>query len=144
VPFQWSEHVRLAKTTAGMGIHAVLLDLDLGPWLQARKLEDTVRYARGRGFRGALTPAELQLMNLTGPDNGLDMVMMPSDLRRLVPTANFFQPAGYARNPIARRTAVVAGLIADMEERMERGTRAQGARNLAAAFDDLLPLGGWR
>jgi hypothetical protein len=145
VPFQWSEHDRLAKTTpGGMGIQAVLLDLDLGPWLQARKLAESVGYARSRGFHGTLTPAELQLMNLTGPGNGLDMVMMPPDLRRHVPTANFFQQAGYERNPVARRTAGGSGLIAYIEERMERGAGAEGARILAAAFGELSAAGGQR
>lgn len=143
VPFQWSEHDRLAKTTpGGMGIHAVLLDLDLGPWLQARQLANSVRHARSQGFQGTLTPAELQLMNLTGPGNGLDMAMMPPDLRQIVPTANFFQQAGYERNPIAQRTGVVSGLIAHIEERMERGAWAQGARRLAAAFDEVAAGGG--
>ena len=63
-------------------------------------------------YRAPLSAAELELMNLTGDGNGLDMVMMPAALRARVPTANFFQQSGYERNPVARRTGVVAGLIA--------------------------------
>jgi len=48
----------------------------------------------------------------TGDGNGIDMIMMPSALRARVPTSNFFQQSGYERNPVARRTGVVAGLIA--------------------------------
>ena len=135
VPDRWSEHDRLAKTTAGgFGIHAAVLDIDIGPLLQVQKLTDSVQFARSKGFSTPLTAAELEIMNLTGDGNGFDIVSMPQDLRTRVPTANFFQQQGYERNPVARRTGVVANLIADMENKMQRGTQAQGARELAAAF----------
>ncbi|HEX9073068.1 MAG TPA: hypothetical protein VF852_14075 [Pseudolabrys sp.] len=135
VPNRWSEHDRLAKTTlGGFGIHAAVLDIDLGPLLQVQKLTDSVRFARTKGYMAPLTAAELELMNLTGDGNGFDMVMMPQALRARVPTANFFQQQGYERNPVARRTGVVANLIADIESKMSHGAQAQGARDLAAAF----------
>jgi hypothetical protein len=135
VPNRWSEHDRLAKTTlGGFGIHAAVLDIDLGPLLQVQKLTDSVRFARTKGYAAPLTAAELELMNLTGDGNGFDMVTMPQALRARVPTSNFFQQQGYERNPVARRTGVVANLIADIESKMSRGAQAQGARDLAAAF----------
>ena len=135
VPNRWSEHDRLAKTTlGGFGIHAAVLDIDLGPLLQVQKLTDSVRFARAKGYTAPLTAAELELMNLTGDGNGFDMVTMPQALRARVPTANFFQQQGYERNPVARRTGVVANLIADIESKMSRGAQSQGARDLAAAF----------
>ena len=135
VPNRWSEHDRLAKTTlGGFGIHAAVLDIDLGPLLQVRKLTDSVRFARTKGYAAPLTAAELELMNLTGDGNGFDMVTMPQALRARVPTANFFQQQGYERNPVARRTGVVANLIADIESKMSHGAQAQGARDLAVAF----------
>jgi hypothetical protein len=135
VPNRWSEHDRLAKTTlGGFGIHAAVLDIDLGPLLQVQKLTDSVRFARAKGYTAPLTAAELELMNLTGDGNGFDMVTMPQTLRARVPTANFFQQQGYERNPVARRTGVVANLIADIESKMSRGAQAQGARDLTAAF----------
>jgi hypothetical protein len=135
VPNRWSEHDRLAKTTlGGFGIHAAVLDIDLGPLLQVQKLTDSVRFARAKGYAAPLTAAELELMNLTGDGNGFDMITMPQALRARVPTANFFQQQGYERNPVARRTGVVANLIADIESKMSRGAQAQGARDLAAAF----------
>ena len=73
-------------------------------------------------------------MNLTGDSTGLDMVMMPADVRARVPTANFFQRNGYERNPVARRTGVVANLIADIDGKMKRASQSPGARELAAAF----------
>ena len=135
VPDKWNEHDRLAKTTAGgMGIHAAILDIDIGPLLQVQKLINSVRFARARGYTAPLSAADLELMNLTGDGNGFDMVSMPQALRERVPTANFFQQSGYARNPVARRTATVAGLLADIEGKMTRASQAPGARDLAAAF----------
>lgn len=135
VPDRWSEHDRLAKTTAGgYGIHAAVLDIDIGPQLQVQKLITSVRFARAKGYMAPLTAAELELMNLTGDSTGLDMVTMPQELRARVPTANFFQQQGYERNPVARRTGVVANLIADIETKMGQGAQAQGSRELAAAF----------
>ena len=135
VPNRWSEHDRMAKTTlGGFGIHAAVLDIDLGPLLQVQKLTDSIRFARAKGYAAPLTAAELELMNLTGDGNGFDMVTMPQALRVRVPTANFFQQQGYERNPVARRTGVVANLIADIESKMSRGAQSQGARELASAF----------
>ena len=138
VPNRWSEHDKLAKTTrGGMGIHAAVLDLDLGPWLQARKLVTSLHFARARGHKAPLSAAELELMNFTGDGNGIDMVSMPQALRERVPTANFFQQEGYERNPIARKTGVVAVLIADIAARAERSKRQPGAQDLDAAFVDV-------
>jgi hypothetical protein len=135
VPNRWSEHDRLAKTTAGgFGIHAAVLDIDIGPLLQVQKLVDSLRFARAKGYAAPLTAAELEVMNLTGDGNGFDIVTMPPEMRARVPTSNFFQQQGYDRNPVARRTAVVANLLADIEGKMQRGAQAQGARDLANAF----------
>ncbi len=135
LPHRWSEYDKVAKHTAkGWGIHAVLLDIDIGPLLQVQKLLNSVQFARIKGFGGRLSAPELELMNLTGDGNGIDMVLMPQDLRERVPTANFFQPNGYARNPVARRTKVVAGLIGEIQRHMERNAVKPGSRELAAAF----------
>jgi hypothetical protein len=135
VPNNWNEFDKLAKTTpGGIGIHAVVLDRDIGPLLQVQKLLNSVRFARGKHYDAPLSAAELELMNLTGDGNGLDMVMMPQALRARVPTANFFQQSGYERNPVARRTGVVAGLLADIEGKMLRAAQSPGAKDLAAAF----------
>jgi hypothetical protein len=135
VPDSWNEHDRLAKTTAGgLGIHAAILDIDIGPLLQVQKLLNSVRFARAKGYTAPLSAAELELMNLTGDGNGIDMVTMPQTMRERVPTANFFQQSGYERNPVARRTGVVAGLLADIEGKMMRASQSPGAKDLAAAF----------
>jgi len=135
VPDSWNEHDRLAKTTAGgMGIHAAILDIDIGPLLQVQKLLDSVHFARAKGYLAPLSAAELELMNLTGDGNGFDMVTMTQALRQRVPTANFFQQSGYERNPVARRTVVVAGLVAEIQRHIDNAERSQGARDLMAAF----------
>ena len=135
VPQRWSEQDKLAKTTVGgWGVHAAVLDLDIGPMLQVQKLVNSVNFARVKGYTKPLTPAELELMNLTGDGNGIDMVLMPQAMRERVPTSNFFQQIGYERNPVARRTGVVANLVADMEAKMAKGAQSPGAKELAAAF----------
>ena len=135
VPHRWSAFDHLAKNTAGgWGIHAAVLDVDIGPLLQVEKLMDSVRFARAKHYDRPLTAAEVELMNLTGDGNGFDMVTMPADMRQKVPTANFFQQNGYERNPVARRTGTVAGLIADIQGHIDRAERSQGARDMLAAF----------
>lgn len=135
VPQRWSEQDKLAKTTVGgWGVHAAVLDVDIGPMLQVQKLINSVHFARMKGYTAPLTAPELELMNLTGDGNGIDMVLMPQALRDKVPTANFFQRNGYERNPVARRTGVVANLIADIDGKMMRASQAPGAKELAAAF----------
>jgi hypothetical protein len=135
VPDNWNDHDRLAKTTpGGLGIHAAILDRDIGPILQVQKLLNSVRFARAKHYDKPLTAAELELMNLTGDGNGIDMVTMPPDLRERVPTANFFQQSGYERNPVARRTGVVAALLADIDGKMRQASQSPGAKDLAAAF----------
>lgn len=128
----WGEHEKLANMPKGLGIHAMILDLDVGPLLQTQKLLDSVIFARKKGYNMPLTAAELEMMNLTGDGNGLDMVMMPSAMRGQVPTANFFQRPGYERNPIAIRNNVVAKLLAATDAKMDEET--QGAKDMAAAF----------
>ena len=134
VPDTWSAHGRLAGTPKGLAIHAMNLDLDVGPLLQVQKLLDSVVYARKRGHDAALSAAELEMMNLTGDGNGIDMIKMPAAWRERIPTANFFQPGGYERNPVAIRNNVVAKLIAATDARMDEEVRLQGAKDLAAAF----------
>src|SRR5205807_5336927 len=111
------------------------LDIDVGPLLQTQKLLDSIVFARAKGHPLPLTAAELEMMNLTGDGNGLDMVRMPAAMREQVPTANFFQRGGYERNPVAIRNNVVARLIAATNARMDAQAKLPGAQELAAAFD---------
>jgi hypothetical protein len=134
VPDSWSAHDRLANTSNGVAIHALNLDLDVGPLLQTQKLLDSILFARKQGYDAILTAAELEMMNLTGDGNGIDMIMMPATWRERVPTANFFQPGGYARNPVASRNNVVSKLLAATNAKMDEEVRLQGAKDLAGLF----------
>ena len=135
VPNAWSEHDKLAKfTDGGKGIHALVLDRDIGPMLQTQKLLDSVVFAKAKGLARPLTAAELEMMNFTGDGNGFDMVTMPQSFRDRVPTSNFFQRGGYERNPIARRTGTLAALFASIESKMDRASQLPGAKALAEAF----------
>lgn len=134
VPDDWGRHEALASTPKGLAVHALNLDLDVGPLLQTQKLLNSVVFARRKGFTGSLSAAELEMMNLTGDGNGFDMVTMPAAWRHKVPTANFFQRNGYLDNPVAKRNNVVATLIAAIDARMNQEVDKPGARELASAF----------
>jgi hypothetical protein len=134
VPDDWSAHEKLADTPQGWAVHAMVLDIDVGPMLQTHKLLTSVIFARAKGYNRALTAAELEMMNLTGDGTGLDMVTMPQALREQVPTSNFFQRGGYERNPVAIRHNTVAKLLAVTDERMDSNSSKPGAKELAAAF----------
>jgi hypothetical protein len=141
VPDDWNAHGRLAGTPKGIGAHALNLDVDVGPLLQTRKLTTSVDFAQRKGYSKPLTAAELEMMNLTGDGNGFDMVTMSRELREKVPTSNFFQRGGYERNPVAARNNTVAKLIAATDAKMVREAQLQGAKDLAAAFDEVLGNG---
>jgi hypothetical protein len=134
VPDAWGQHEILANTQKGLGVHALNLDLDVGPLLQTQKLLDSVVFARRKGFAATLSAAELEMMNLTGDGNGFDMVTMPLQWRDKVPTANFFRPSGYADNPVAQRNNVVAKLLAATDAQMDQEIKKPGAQELAAAL----------
>jgi hypothetical protein len=134
VPDEWAAHEKLADTPQGWAVHAMVLDIDVGPLLQTHKLLTSVIFARTKGYSRPLTAAELEMMNLTGDGTGLDMVTMPQAMREQVPTSNFFQRSGYERNPVAVRNNTVAKLLAVTDARMDSNSHNQGAKDLAAAF----------
>jgi hypothetical protein len=134
VPDDWSQHEKLGDTPQGWALHAMVLDIDIGPLLQTHKLLTSLIFARAKGFNRPLTAAELEMMNLTGDGTGLDMVTMPQAMRDVVPTSNFFQRSGYERNPVASRHNTVAKLLAITDSRMDTNSALPGAKELAAAF----------
>ncbi|MEA2783603.1 MAG: hypothetical protein QOK29_5162 [Rhodospirillaceae bacterium] len=134
VPDEWAAHEKLANTPQGWAVHAMVLDIDVGPLLQTHKLLTSIVFARNKGYTRPLTAAELEMMNLTGDGTGLDMVTMPPAMREQVPTSNFFQRGGYERNPVAIRHNTVAKLLAVTDARMDSNSNNQGAKDLAAAF----------
>jgi hypothetical protein len=134
VPDEWARHEEIANTPRGFGVHAMNLDIDVGPLLQVQKLLDSVIFGQKKGYGRELTAAELEMMNLTGDGNGFDMVSMPIEIREKVPTSNFFQRKGYEVNSVAIRNNTVAKLIAATDTKMDEESKLQGAKDLAAAF----------
>jgi hypothetical protein len=134
VPDEWSEHEKIGDTPQGWALHAMVLDIDVGPMLQTHKLLTSVIFAREKGYKRPLTAAELEMMNLTGDGTGLDMVTMPQAMREQVPTSNFFVRLGYERNPVAVRNNTVARLLAVTDSWMDSHSKLPGAKELAAAF----------
>ena len=141
VPDDWNQHEVLGNTPRGLAVHAMNLDLDVGPLLQTQKLLHSVVFARRRGLDRTLSASELEMMNLTGDGNRYDMITMPLAWRDQVPTSNFFQRSGYQDNPVARRNNVVAKLLAVTDARMDEEARKPGAKELAAARIDLPVVG---
>jgi hypothetical protein len=135
VPDEWSAHEKIGDTKQGWAMHAMVLDIDVGPMLQTHKLLTSVLFARAKGTTRPLSAAELEMMNLTGDGTGYDMVTMPLDMREQVPTSNFFQRGGYERNPVAVRNNTVAKLLAVTDSKMDTLSNLPGARDLAAAFN---------
>ena len=132
VPNEWSVHQRFANTPPGLGIHAINMDSDLGPWLQVLKLKGLLDDATADG-RAKLTGAELELMNLAGPRTGLEM-MTPVGSR--MPTSNFFSEGGYARNPVVRDKSA-AELLATLDARMEIHLKKPGSIEFGQIFDEV-------
>jgi hypothetical protein len=136
VPDDWSQHEKIAGTPKGLAVHALNLDIDIGPMLQTQKLLDSIVFARRKARTQPLTAAELEMMNLTGDGSGFDMINLPDELRGQVPTSNFFQRSGFEANGVAIRNNTVDKLIAATDRKMDKEVQLQGARDLAGAFPD--------
>ena len=139
VPNKWAKHMALAKTPRGYGIHAINLDGDIGPWLQSIKLRGLKDFAKRKGITN-LSAEEFELMNLSGPATGLEM-MDPVGLT--APTPNFFARSAYYRNKmVIGKTS--AELLAEFTRRMDSGSRKPGAIEFAQAFDEVSGQRGWQ
>ena len=131
VPNTWDSHVNYARTAKGMGIHAINVDGDIGPWLQVIKIRGLKDTADKKGMTN-LAGAEIELMNLAGPGTGIEM-MRPAG--RKVPTANFFERQAYARNTIVRGKTCEQ-LIQALDQRMNENITNAGAIEFNAVFDE--------
>ncbi len=131
VPNTWDRHVAYARTPKGLGVHAINMDGDIGPWLQVIKLAGLKELAEKRG-RPQLNGAEIELMNLAGPATGLEM-MQPA--AKEAATANFFARDAYGRNTIVRgKTA--AELLVALDQRMNDNIGNAGAIVFNQVFDE--------
>jgi len=132
VPFRWSRHVRLSRTSRGRGLHPLNIDGDIGPWLQVIKLAELKDMAARKG-RLRLSGAEIELMNLAGPATGLEMMRK---VARDKPTTNFFSRRAYSRNTIVRGRDA-KGLLVALEDRMSVNIKNKGAQEFGRIFDSL-------
>ncbi|MFA5955652.1 hypothetical protein [Hyphomicrobium sp.] len=131
-PFEWDVQQAYAKTEAGMGIHTLNIDCDIGPMLQATKLQ-TLQDLAAKDGRTSLSGAELELMNLAGPMTGLEMLQAPG---ADAPTPNFFARRAYYVNKM------VIGLNgeqlrAELDRRMTRAITTPGSLEFVNAFDTI-------
>ncbi len=131
-PNEWSRHIAFGKTPKGMGIHAINIDGDIGPWLQVLKLEGLKKIAENRGMP-RLTGGEIELMNLAGPLTGLEM-MTPAGSKATTP--NFFERGAYWRNTIVRGKSG-GELLKALDERMDKNVKNEGAILFAQVFDEV-------
>jgi hypothetical protein len=141
MPYRWSNHVKASRGAKGRALHALILDVDIGPLLQTQKLVNSISYAKRLGYDKRLTAAELEMLNLTGDGNGFDMISMPHAMRVKVPTANFFQQNGYERNSVARKNNTVAELLAATDRKMDYHAALDGGRQMEHAFETLMERG---
>ncbi len=130
VPFEWERHQAYAKTDAGMGVHSLNIDADVGPMLQAMKLKGLKETAE-KYSRPNLSGPEMELMNLSGPVTGLEM-MQPAGLK--APVTNFFARRAYYVNKMVVGLKG-AELLAELEKRMNESMNTAGSQEFAAAFD---------
>ncbi len=130
VPESWPAHEAYAKTPNGLGMHALNLDGNVGPWMQVVKLRGIMEYASKKGFHH-LNGAQLEMMNLAGPGSGLEMLQSPG---RDMPTSNFFERGGYGRNPVVH-DKTGAQLLVRLDEIMDRNVQKASAQQFAKIFD---------
>ncbi|MDO9384890.1 MAG: hypothetical protein Q7T86_18745 [Hyphomicrobiaceae bacterium] len=133
VPDVWAKQVAHARTGKGIGMHAINIDGDVGPWLQAIKIKG-LKDSAARNGRETLTGSQIELMNLAGPGTGLEM-MRPAGMT--APTPNFFERGAYARNTIVRGKTSEQ-LLAALDERMNINVKNSGAVEFAEVFDELM------
>ncbi len=132
VPKTWEADQAYAKTLDGMGIHAINLDGDIGPMLQAVKLKGLKDTAEKFG-RPTLAGAEMEAMNLSGPVTGLEM-MQP--VGQKAPVTNFFARRAYYVN---KMVIGLTGeqLLAELGRRMDSDVNSAGSKEFADAFDSV-------
>jgi hypothetical protein len=129
-PFEWDVQQAYAKTRAGMGIHTLNIDGDIGPMLQAMKLKTLEDTAEKQG-KYSLSGAEMELMNLAGPVTGLEMMQSPG---ADAPTTNFFARRAYYVNKMVKGLTG-SQLQAELDRRMMQAITTPGSQEFAAAFD---------
>ena len=133
VPKTWEADQAYAKTDPGMGIHALNIDGDIGPMLQANKLKGLKDTADKFG-KPNLAGNQMEAMNLSGPVTGLEMMQAAG---QKAPVTNFFARRAYYVN---KMVVGLTGeqLLAELDRRMTSDVNSAGAVEFAEAFDSVL------
>ena len=140
VPDTWSEHEKLADTDKGWALHAMVLDIDVGPHLQTHKLLTSVIFAQTEGLQPSAhrrrarddEPHRRRHRARHGDHAagdaraGADRELLPARRLRAQPGRQPQQHGGEA----ARRH----------RQRMDFNSNKPGAIELAGRFSDPLPL----
>jgi hypothetical protein len=126
----WQEYVVYGRTKNGLAMHALLLDADIGPSLQVYKLLGITEFAARHGLTG-LTSAKLELINLVGDGRGVEAL---TPAAKNAAAANFFDRAGYERNPVAKGQTA-SSLLAKLAAIITRRKLECGSKRFFEAFD---------
>ena len=84
--------------------------------------------------KGKLSGCEMELMNLSGPGTGLEIMLHPA--ASAAPTPNFFARRAYNVNKMAQNLTGT-GLLAELDKRMDADIGKPGAVEFQAAFDEI-------
>ncbi|MEM8839656.1 MAG: hypothetical protein AAGE89_16315, partial [Pseudomonadota bacterium] len=126
----WREFRALGKTKLGRAVHALNLDLDIGPMIQMTKLAIVRDYAVRKNIKN-LTSERLELMNLVGyPRGALMLAPVASD----VPTANFVSEREIRANRRVLGDKTVAQSIARIKRVIDLRKKECGSEEFFRAF----------
>ena len=126
----WQEYVVYGRTKNGLAMHALLLDADIGPLLQVYKLLGITEFAARHGLTG-LTSSKLELINLVGDGRGVEAL---TPAAKNAAAANFFDRAGYERNPVAKGQTA-SSLLAKLDAIITRRKLECGSKRFFEAFE---------
>ena len=135
VPDVWAEHDNLAKNTpGGLGIHAAILDRDIGPLLQVQKLLNSVQFARSKGHKAPLDRGRAGNDEFhrrrQRPRHGPDAAgAAPAGAHR-----KFLPAAGLRAQSDRAADRYGCGAVRGIDAKMDQASQSQGAKDLAAAF----------
>jgi hypothetical protein len=83
----------------------------------------------------------MELMNLAGPGTGLEILLHKA--AAAAPTPNFFARRAYNVNKMAQKLTG-AGLLAELDRRMDEDIKRAGSAEFEAAFDAITTPLPWR
>ena len=142
VPDEWSQHEKIGDTPQGWALHAMVLDIDVGPMLQTHKLLTSVQFARTKGYDRPLTRGRARDdepdRRQHRPRHGDDAVRRCASRCRPRISSS---ARGYERNPVASRNNTVAKLLAVTDARMDSQQQPARREGIGGGVLDLSSSG---